>query len=203
MRRLRPRLTYANVVSTICLFILLGGAAYAAEALPKNSVGTKQLKNGAVTEAKLATAAREALRGPAGAPGPQGAKGEPGPKGDPGPQGEPGLAGAKGDPGAPGEAGQRGEAGPTGTSNVNEQDKTFTGTLGANSEMFPQVPCPSGQRALSGSIRDEQNTGVISLGLEPNGTSGTWATSYTATLINPTATSHTYRFVMAVICAPE
>ena len=28
--RLRSQLTYANVVSTLCLFILLGGAAYAA-----------------------------------------------------------------------------------------------------------------------------------------------------------------------------
>jgi hypothetical protein len=29
-RRLRPRLTYANVVATICLFVVLGGGAYAA-----------------------------------------------------------------------------------------------------------------------------------------------------------------------------
>jgi hypothetical protein len=43
MRRVRDRLTYANVVSTLCLFLLLGGEAYAATQLPKNSVGTKQL----------------------------------------------------------------------------------------------------------------------------------------------------------------
>ncbi|MBS1861108.1 MAG: hypothetical protein JSS68_05285, partial [Actinobacteria bacterium] len=48
MDRFRPRLTYANVVSTICLFLLLGGAAWAASSLPRNSVGTRQLKNGAV-----------------------------------------------------------------------------------------------------------------------------------------------------------
>ena len=47
------RLTYANVVSTLCLFLLLGGAAWAATSLPKNSVGTPQLKNGAVTGAKV------------------------------------------------------------------------------------------------------------------------------------------------------
>lgn len=51
MRRFRPRLTYANVVSTLCLFILLGGTAWAVAA---NSVGTAQLKNGAVTKPKLA-----------------------------------------------------------------------------------------------------------------------------------------------------
>jgi hypothetical protein len=53
MPRLRSKLTYANVVSTICLFIVLGGGAYAASQLPKNSVGTKQLKNKAVTGAKV------------------------------------------------------------------------------------------------------------------------------------------------------
>jgi hypothetical protein len=48
-----PKLSYANVVSTICLFLLLGGAAVAATVLPKNSVGTKQLKNKSVTTAKI------------------------------------------------------------------------------------------------------------------------------------------------------
>jgi hypothetical protein len=50
----RPKLTYANVVSTVCLFLLLGGRAYAATKLPKNSVGTKQIKDGAVTGKKVA-----------------------------------------------------------------------------------------------------------------------------------------------------
>jgi len=53
LKKLRGRLTYANVVSTICLFILLGGAAYAAVTLPKNSVGSKQIKKNAVTTAKI------------------------------------------------------------------------------------------------------------------------------------------------------
>src|SRR5262249_3608893 len=47
------RLTYANVVSTLCLFLLLGGGAYAASHLGKNTVGTKQLKKNAVTAAKV------------------------------------------------------------------------------------------------------------------------------------------------------
>jgi hypothetical protein len=50
--KLRPSLSYSNVIATIALFIALGGAAVAA-GLPRNSVGTKQLKPGAVTTAKL------------------------------------------------------------------------------------------------------------------------------------------------------
>jgi hypothetical protein len=53
---LRPKLSYSNVIATIALFIALGGAAVAAS-LPKNSVGTNQLKRGAVTAAKLKKAA--------------------------------------------------------------------------------------------------------------------------------------------------
>jgi hypothetical protein len=54
LKKLMPRLTYANVVSTLCLVLLVGGGtAYAALKLPKNSVGTRQLKNNAVAAAKL------------------------------------------------------------------------------------------------------------------------------------------------------
>jgi hypothetical protein len=54
MRRVRNRLTYANVMSTLCFFLLAGGgAAYAASHLGRNSVGAKQLKNNAVTSAKI------------------------------------------------------------------------------------------------------------------------------------------------------
>lgn len=48
------KLTYANVTSTLCLFLLLGGsAAFAATQLPKNSVGARQLKANSVTGAKV------------------------------------------------------------------------------------------------------------------------------------------------------
>ena len=50
---MRRHLTYANVVSTICLFLLLGGVAYAGTRLAKSSVGTNQLKAEAVTKGKL------------------------------------------------------------------------------------------------------------------------------------------------------
>src|SRR4051794_10827039 len=54
MALLREKLTYANVLSTLCLFLLLGGgAAFAAGKLAKNSVGSKQLKKDAVTSVKI------------------------------------------------------------------------------------------------------------------------------------------------------
>ncbi len=58
MKRFLPRPTYANVVSTLCLFLLLSGAsAFAATQLGKNSVGAKQIKKSAVATAKIKNAA--------------------------------------------------------------------------------------------------------------------------------------------------
>ncbi len=53
MKRFRPRLTYANVIASLALFVALGGSAVAA-GLAKNSVGPNQLKKGAVSASKLA-----------------------------------------------------------------------------------------------------------------------------------------------------
>ena len=53
LARARRGLSYANVVGTLALFIALGGVSYAAVKLPARSVGTKQLKTGAVTSAKV------------------------------------------------------------------------------------------------------------------------------------------------------
>jgi hypothetical protein len=65
VKKIRARLTFANVVACLALFVALGGASYAATALPKSSVGSKQLKNGAVTSTKLkAKAVTAAKLGP-------------------------------------------------------------------------------------------------------------------------------------------
>jgi hypothetical protein len=54
-QKLRRKLTYANVISTLCMFLLLGGgAALASSKLKANSVGTKQIKNNAVNGSKVA-----------------------------------------------------------------------------------------------------------------------------------------------------
>ncbi|HZO07435.1 MAG TPA: hypothetical protein VFB52_13685 [Solirubrobacterales bacterium] len=54
MKQIRKHLTLANVLSTVAVFLVLGGAtAVAATQLGKNTVGTKQLKSNAVTAAKI------------------------------------------------------------------------------------------------------------------------------------------------------
>ena len=61
MRTVRSRLTYANVVSTIALFLALtGGAVYAAgkigtDDIAANAVKTKQIAPGAVQRSDMAT----------------------------------------------------------------------------------------------------------------------------------------------------
>src|ERR1700712_4287675 len=85
MRAIQKRLTYANLIATLALFLALGGAAYAATQLPRNSVGTAQLKKGAVTAVKIARQTRQQLigsRGPTGPQGPTGAPGQTGAQGE-------------------------------------------------------------------------------------------------------------------------
>ncbi|HLW94876.1 MAG TPA: hypothetical protein VKS25_05820 [Solirubrobacteraceae bacterium] len=58
MRRIRLRRpSPALVVASTALFVALGGASYAAVSLPANSIGSKQLRNGAITSGKIANRA--------------------------------------------------------------------------------------------------------------------------------------------------
>ena len=52
MKHLYKRLTYANVMSSIAVFLVIGGGA-AFAALGKNTVGTRQLKRNAVKTGKV------------------------------------------------------------------------------------------------------------------------------------------------------
>lgn len=85
--RIRHRLTYANVTATLALFVALGGSSYAALTLPRNSVGSKQIRTSAVTSSEvrdrtvrlrdISRSARTALTGQQGPQGPQGPSGPP------------------------------------------------------------------------------------------------------------------------------
>ncbi len=103
MKSVLKRLTYANVMSSIAVFLVVaGGTAFAASQLGKESVGAKQLKKEAVGLAKINAAAKSALKGATGPAGAQGAKGDKGEKGEKGEKGDRGEKGEKGTTGEPG-----------------------------------------------------------------------------------------------------
>jgi hypothetical protein len=112
MTRIARHLSYANVTASLALFVALGGISWAAVALPRNSVGAKQIKTNAVGSAEVKDralrrrdfASGTLLQGLQGIPGPAGAAGPAGPKGDTGPVGPAGPAGPKGDTGPVGPA---------------------------------------------------------------------------------------------------
>jgi hypothetical protein len=147
MHRLRGKLTYSNVVSTICLVLLVGGGtAYAQSAIGKNSVGSVQIKADAIGPAELQPEAVGSSALKAGAVGTEaisdgsvtpaklsqqlktqlkGAKGESGAAGPQGPQGAPGAAAA---------------AATLGIEHVQASSANDT-----SAEKEVQVPCPSGK----------------------------------------------------------
>ena len=88
-RALAYRPSPAMLVALLALFIAMGGTGYAALSLPANSVGTAQLKDRAVTSAKVKRSSLlasnfKAGQLPAGAKGATGARGAQGLKGDTG-----------------------------------------------------------------------------------------------------------------------
>ena len=93
-RGLIERLSYANVMSTLGVFIALGGTSYAVAKLPRNSVGSAHIKNNAVTGSKVrdGSLGRSDLSRTARLSGPRGTRGSEGPPGPLGPQGPPGAA---------------------------------------------------------------------------------------------------------------
>jgi hypothetical protein len=82
----RPRATFANVVSSLALFVALGGTGYAAVSLPRNSVGTRQIQAHSIDNSKIK---KGSLLKSAFKHGqlPRGLRGTPGAGGAAGPQG--------------------------------------------------------------------------------------------------------------------
>jgi hypothetical protein len=125
----------AMVVAFIALLLALGSGAYAQLRIPRNSVGTAQLRANAVTSPKVKPRsllrsdfrAGQLPRGPAGPAGPAGAAGE---------------RGATGERGLTGPAGPAGPAGAAGATNVTTHSAIGTQTASPS--------CPTGQRATGG-----------------------------------------------------
>jgi hypothetical protein len=117
------------------LFLALGGGAYAAFKLPAHSVGTKALKNHAVTPAKLSRKTNRLFKH-----GPRGAKGA---SGAPGATGAPGASGTAGAPGAPG---------PTGPSDVYAAGTAFLASLPASETTLGDMTVPAGSYLLQAKV---------------------------------------------------
>jgi hypothetical protein len=100
-RGIRRHLTYANIVSTTCLFVVLGGGAYAARSSLVGGGGAVRgcvpKRGGALDVVK---AGKRCPKGKVmltlGARGPSGSKGSQGERGAQGPVGPQGIAGATG-----------------------------------------------------------------------------------------------------------
>jgi hypothetical protein len=225
---LRGRLTYANVVGTLALFVALGGVSYAAVRLPAHSVGTKQLKSGAVTSAKVrngtlrrkdfhegqlpsTSAGADGTDGEPGVNGTTGPKGEPGaagPKGDPGPAASSGTPGPEGSPGPAGADGATGPAGPTGPAGSNGSQ----GTQGSQGPMGPMGPMgPAGGQGPSGVVTTQKISGFISavpaapgvwqfLGNQAAVTTTAATQRLTAAAMVPLATTSTPQTIQLDVC---
>ena len=130
------------VVALVALLAAMGGTSYAAISLPAKSVGTTQLKKGAVTTKKIVKSAitsskvkDASLRSIDFAPGQLLA----------GPQGPNGPQGPKGDKGAPG---TNGVDGLSATNFVVRRGTAVNVTAGAGGQATAQ--CNPGERATGG-----------------------------------------------------
>jgi hypothetical protein len=147
MSRFRSRLTFANVVSMIALFVALGGSSYAAvtitgKQIKDSTITTNDIKNGSLL--KIDFKAGQLPRGATGATGAtglQGSAGHDGANGATGPAGTNGTNGTNGTDGANGHDGARGPS-----------DGYVSGNVGpANDSNSASVTVPAGDYVASAS----------------------------------------------------
>jgi hypothetical protein len=170
-----PRLTYANVVSTLCLFIVLGGSAVALDVVPFAQKAGFAKKAGFATKAgKAENAAKVDGFSASAAPRPNrllaldetgklpmsvgavGLRGPAGPEGDAGATGVQGSTGAEGALGAPGVKGDTGSQGLPGISGHQIVSDTVSGV---SNTFSLTVPCPGGKQVLGGGASVTDNFG--------------------------------------------
>jgi hypothetical protein len=160
--RLKARLSFANVVAMLALFVALGGTGIAAGVVPNGSIGTPQLKADAVTSGKVKNGTLKAADFAKGQlkPGPKGATGATGP------------------------AGPTGPIGPTGVVDTNlfyskvQSDARFlqgalvtviasSGSVAINSFGSATATCPAGYQVISGGLDPENVLTMVMTSFEP------------------------------------
>jgi hypothetical protein len=201
MQRFRSHLSAANVLSMTALVVALGGTAYAAS-LPRNSVGSTQIRSKAVKNSDLGDSAvtskkvkNRTLRATDFAAGQL-------------------VAGLNGSPGSQGFRGATGPTGPTGlVGTATAQFFQAAADLANGANQSYSVFCPAGQQAIGGGGRGDDTLSeetiltntrpAISAGnTEPPVSGGTF-TGWRITVVNPAggAASGIKPEVWA-ICAP-
>lgn len=105
----RKHLNPPMVVALMALFVALSGVSYAAVQIPRNSVGSKQIRDNAVRSPEVRNRSLKAEDFMAG----QLPRGEKGDRGEAGPQGPAGAQGDRGGAGPQGAAGPQGLRGPS------------------------------------------------------------------------------------------
>lgn len=163
-RRVASRMSYADVVGSLALFLALGGVSWAATSLPKNSVTSAQIRNGAVTSADVRNSSLRGADLAAGAVGTRevrdgslraedfaaGVLPKSGASG----QSAAGAQGAAGPAGASGATGPAGPAGPQGANGADGVPGTQgaegdAGQIGQQGQQGPQGPIgPQGPKGL-------------------------------------------------------
>jgi hypothetical protein len=160
----------------LALFVALGGTAYAGATLPRDSVGTGQLRDNAVTSAKVDDRSLLETDFKAG----ELPRGERGKRGEQGERGRRGKRGPKGERGERGRRGRRGAQGPAGATNVTVRTAPLTVAAGGANAT---AACTGEERATGGGYAVDSGSATIQQS-RPEPASGTptgWHVAVTAT----------------------
>ncbi len=191
LAKLRSRLTYANVMATIAVFVALGGSSYAAlrvgsKQIVNNSIRSKDIRNGNVTsrdiknnDVRSGDVRNGSLLAGDFAPGQLPA----------GPAGPPGPTGARGGTGAPG---------PAGAKNV----VVRIGNTSTSTAAFSTATCEPGEKATGGGGFVGTNTSYITNSYAtPSAQEGLTPTAWNVGAKNPAGSTATATITAHVICA--
>jgi hypothetical protein len=144
----RRRVTSANLIALVALFVALGGSSYAALAIPKASVGAKQLKRNSVKAKQIAKNAVRAAEIQSDAVRSSEVRNGSLLAGDFAAGQLPG--GEKGDKG---ERGDKGDPGANGATNVTARTSPASSVPPSMLSLLLVATCAPGERAVGGGIR--------------------------------------------------
>ena len=203
-QRIRRHLSFANVASLSALVFAMGGTGYALT-IPKNSVGSAQIKKSAVADSDLRSNAVTSGKVKNGSLQAVDFAANQLPRGATGPTGPPGT---------PGQTGLQGIQGPAGTVGAaTAQFEQASAELANGANQSYSAFCPAGQNAIGGGGRGDDtlseetiltNTrpAISAANTEPPG-DGQSFTGWRITVVNPIGVAASgIRPEVWVVCTP-